>query len=426
MKKVSSQMHYQRTMRYKVHLLLIFAYAIVVQFGNLFRLSGTEETGIGLPTFIAVTIIMLGGLNALNNFLSNKTLYLFLFVALWALFADFVSTYTSENAFYSPIVYILYALMAASVMKVFAVDDSLPKFWAVLAFGVGASSLFTIIDYIGIYNFPFVNEIVIDTDLGVKGVTQASGFFPRRSAMAAVFSLSIGGFFLLALLLSKIYLRFYYFLAGTLGSICLMLTHNRSGILGITILLLLYLVFSKRYNLSKKIGVLILSTVGVVSIVFVMVKYFPSHLDVYVDKLAYFFDESTEVRETDYGRILILQTALNSLAENPLGNGFTKIPIKGIGLMNPHNIITSIVWAAGVLGILWLIYYAYFMYKDVSKTLMISRLHKKSPYIDAILVGLGAWLLGNMVHNSLSTGLAWVFLGILLSFKNRSLIYRRT
>lgn len=411
----SNKSLYEKSYVFKLQLLLLCMYGLLVQFGNLFRMSGTNDADAGLSTIVAILIIVFGGLRLINIIIMRPELYLVMLLALWTATVDYLSTYTEYHSLFSSLSIAIYAALTAAVVRVFSIPKTLPVLWIVVAFGVGLSGSISIIDYIGFYNFPYVNDVVIETDFDHERVTQASGFFPTRSAMAAIFSLSIGGLFVLALMSKGILLRTYFLLAGVSGFVCLMLTHNRSGILGVLIAVTFYLFFSRRMSLVRRVKVLTLAVMATVAFSFFMIEYFPSHVNVYYEKLIYMFDDSAKVDESDYGRLLIFKSVIASLLENPLGNGFTNIPVEGIGLINPHNVITSIIWSAGVVGILWLIVYGFVIYRLIKKVIVVSNANANRNYIDITILGLGAWMLGNMAHNSLSTGLAWIFLGVLIS-----------
>lgn len=393
---------------------LLCAYAFSVHFGNLFRVS-QEESVPGLSTLIALLIIIAGVTRALPVLVREPFVLWILLMITWS---GVAGAFVLEDAMAVSIDagYLFgYLLMACTVAGMGMDGPWLRRFWMVMFLALGVSGGLTIIDYLGIVDIPFNNERGLVTAVGAQEVEQAAGFFPRRSAMAAVFSISITAAFVMVLVEEHTIRRLFIAGAGAVGLVCLLLTHNRSGVLSTAIVLALFVAISGRFRLAKRFRIALVAAALGALILVVMYLYFPQHLAVYAEKLAYLnpFSEA-EVKETDYGRILILKTALGSLLDNPLGNGFSRIDVPGLGPINPHNIVTAIIWATGILSLVWVPVTGSFLWSHVRRAIG-RRVGRMQPiYVDAVVVAIGAWLLNNMTHYSLSTGLAWLLLGMLL------------
>jgi hypothetical protein len=87
--------------------------------------------------------------------------------------------------------------------------------------------------------------------------------------------------------------------------------------------------------------------------------------------------------------------------------------------MNPHNVVTAIIWATGIFSFIWLPLFAAAVYLALS-----GRLENRSDRAplrvesDALTFALFAWLVGGMTHNILFTGLAWIMFGLMLSIRH--------
>ncbi len=396
-----------------LYLPLICIYAFAVQFGNLFRISGAESVP-GLSTAIALILILLGPLRVIRGIVQENLILLVTLLSLWIALVSVVGGDTDENVLYAAIVFQAYVFLAAAIAQTTISEQWLVRIWAFIALGILISAGLTVVDFLGIIDVPRNNEEIISSRVGTTVVEQAGGFFPRRSAMAAIFSIGIAGVITIGLITLHWRAKLLWFLTGGLGLICLMLTHNRSALLSVILSVSAYVLIAKRLRGARRVRILTLGVLVAFGIGVVMSVYFPQHLEVYAEKLGFFYGAG-EVRQTDYGRIVLFKVALTNLLSDPIGNGFTKIPLPGGIVKDSHNIVTEIVWSAGVLGVLFLIIFASLLYKRMARVKRRSVVLQHSIYLDAIFVGLTSWLLHNMAHNSLNTGLAWIFFGIALS-----------
>jgi hypothetical protein len=149
---------------------------------------------------------------------------------------------------------------------------------------------------------------------------------------------------------------------------------------------------------------------------FFIVRYYPEHASIYTAKLG-FLGLSDTTWESDYLRVDLFIAALRSMGSNPLGNGFSLIWLPGGIWMNAHNVVTAIIWAAGVFSLVWLPIFAATVFSYFSSSLSRRRgVHRPiSVEHDAVICGLFTWLANGMTHNSLQTGLAWLLFGVLIS-----------
>jgi hypothetical protein len=393
---------------------LVCVYCFIVQFGALFRLS-TEESVYGLSTLIGLTLIIIGVRRILHAFFQEIFFQMVLILAIWMAIAGSSSEYNEGGAMTSAVVFLLYGMLSATLARTYLTEYWLRQIWFFMVLGMGLSGILTIIDYIGIIDIPWNNEIAILSHVDGVSIQQASGFFPRRSAMAAYFSIPIAGAFTLAILHYEQKLRLFYLVTGSVGLICLFLTHNRSGVLSIVLSLALYIVYTRGLYFFQRFRFVFLGLLAISTIISVMIIYFPDHLAVYARKLSFLSSfNSSGISESDYRRLYLLQVAIGSWFESPVGNGFTRLPVGVSRFMDPHSIVTAIVWGTGIFSVLWLPFCAFLLYRLITR-LNQGAVHHRSIYIDATSCGLYAWFINNLVHNSMNTGLAWILLGVAIS-----------
>jgi hypothetical protein len=245
--------------------------------------------------------------------------------------------------------------------------------------------------------------------------------------MAAYFSLVITALLYYAFKINDIKERVFVLAAAGTGFFTLLLTHNRSGILGIILALFLYLVNDPSINLGKKVKTFIYASCAFVILVIVVSIYFPETVEVYIIKLATYLPDvglTNDIKtaenyvEGDYSRIYFFKTVIASLGSNPIGNGFSKIYSEAYGVSSPHNVFSWLIWAAGLMAFIWIPVFAL----QVKKHFGLKSLRVRGgvcdtslAYISALQVGLFAWILDNLAHASLNTGLGWMFLGLVLN-----------
>jgi len=396
---------------------LVCVYVVLVHFGSLFRFSA-EENARGPSTYIVLALVALGIGRIARAFVTEKLIF-------WTLTAlvIYVAVTTALlplplAALNAPLEFAGYVLLAAAISRTRWRRSQISTIWILMAGGLLVSSSLTIVDYIGMIDVPYNNEATTSTTAAGLKVWQASGFFPRRSGMAAFFGLSITGSLVLALAHESFRARLYFLAAASSGLLCLFLTHNRSGVFAAIFVIAIYTLLSPRFKGSRRINILLGASVAGGLLLTVVILLFPDHLTVYVAKLG-FIGLADETWSSDRYRVDLFVAAIRSITENPLGNGFTKISLSSGLAMNPHNVVTAIIWATGIFSFIWLPLFAAAVYLALS-----GRLENRSDRAplrvesDALTFALFAWLVGGMTHNILFTGLAWIMFGLMLSIRH--------
>jgi hypothetical protein len=408
---------------------LICLYSFVVHFGTLFKFSDNESSP-GLSTVVLILIIVICIFKSIKTLFNNKIYLLILLFLTWILFASVFYSNDIQKSTKSLIIISGYFSLALSVTSIVQNNIFLvKKLWLTVTISLLISSFVSILDFVGLVNIPFCNEISLVSDIGNSEIYQASGFFSRRSAMAALYSLSITGSLIFSICEKKILKKIFYLLASLSGICCLILTHNRSGILSIFISFFLFTFFDKKNGFAEKI-VMYLSIISICVIFFILLKfYFYDHLNVILVKmhLGSFLEDhaasygKNEFEKTDYGRFEIFFYAINNLQFNPIGNGFSPMPIPKLHVANPHNIYIGLIWAGGIMGLLYFpIFLLYFMSCVIKFKKNLGFNYEYDTIYYASLFSLFSWFLNNMTHYNLNTGLAWIFFGIVISCWNNN------
>lgn len=407
----------RRTPKIKIVFALVSLYAFLVCFGNYFRF-GTAESATGISTYIFVIILLLSPAAIIRGFSQER----FLQLTLILIFISMISAFFYPGDIQSPLIgsiSLLAYLFLASAVAGSRTDSGLIYGVIVsISLGLLVASVITILDLVGIYDFENVNETDIVSRMGGAEAAQVAGFFSRRSGMAAFYSLYIPVVLITAFERPRASFRSIHFVSAGLAFVCLFLTHNRSGTLGIIISVSLYLLFSKGMKFSRRIRTVILFVVLSITVGILASIYFPEHLGVYSEKLGGYFSENKgldrEVSTSDYSRIYFFQQAMLSIGDSPIGHGFAYMYTERYGFMDTHNIISHIIWSTGIFGIIWLVFSLFVLRRDFFFSIPNDEF---SPYVVALKFGLIAWLLNNMTHNNINMGMIWVMIGLQFSMR---------
>ncbi len=405
-------------------LFLLALYAFVSPLGNLARF-GTHEGAYGISTVLMILIILVTFRSSLSKIRNNAILFSLTILVGWMVLSS-IFAQDQADAYVKSISLVFYILLAAAAYRY--IQNERQILFVVIMFLIGAfmSSTATFIDYFDFVDIPGVNDIRAGTGSKYVGYSmQISGAFPRRSAMAAYYTIAITIGFLMPLLhckLSRVQ-QIFYFTTAVSCFFVLMMTHNRAGLIGAVIATTLIPIISAR-SWKRLLWLMAIYLFFMAIIIFIIYNWF---YDVWV---AYQIllrigevgeDDPSNVAESDILRLVFFQRAMAALLENPFGHGYSLLHgVPGYsGMVDPHNIVTQVIWGMGVFSFFWLIYFTIIFI--IKARFLFVKINKKSA-IDigfVLLGGLLAFFLNNMMHNSLSTGVAWIFLGLLLGLINR-------
>lgn len=379
--------------------------------------ASTDEDAYGLTSILLVLIIMIGLRRYARVFKKQKIFLSLAIMMLWVAGTSILST-DLGRAFFRLANFAPYILFSAAAYSVSWSEKRLKTMLLILLFAGAISSAATLIDWYGVVKIPRVNERSVGADTGMGLVFQTSGPFTRRTGMAAFYCLLIPVAAIVFLetkrlaILTRCISLFVF--VGCLLS--LIISQNRAGVLSSLFAVCVYGIWMARNSLKILRFVVIALLFTFLSLA-VLRAAFPEQLFAYQKSLGLAgLDKSEETQESDKLRGVLFLYALESLAENPVGNGYTELTGFGDGdLADPHNNITQVIWAAGLLGIVWLIW---FIPKIIKNALILQGKRYSGfgivRYTNAIACGLLSFSLCGMMHTILGTGLAWFLFGLFL------------
>jgi len=409
---------------------ILTLYFFIMVYGNLFKFSKIEAST-GLSTVLILLIILLKFNVIFKEMLQKPVFKVIALVFFWCMVTSLFSAEGVLRAYTRLIMLSGYLFAAVAVYRMYLPEERVRFLIYTLGVSIFIASFLTIIDYLKIYNVPYVNEAGITTKIGGERVEQAGGFFPRRSAMAAYYSIIIATLMYYALKTKNIKVKMLLLVSSGISFIALFLTHNRSGILSVIMAMAIYLFMDKTVKMTKKIRIIILSVIVFSILIVIIYFYLPGHIDVYIMKLNRYLPGggfgaavaiTDSVVQSDESRLYFFLSIMESLLTNPLGNGFSLVYTEKYGFKSPHNIISYLIWAMGIMAFILIPMLGYYIYRSLSLKKLLNKKNEDSEIVVCIValqVGMLSWLINNMAHNSLSTGLAWLYLGIALNLLNR-------
>lgn len=397
---------------------LLMAYAFLAPLGNIARFSSAEASYGATTALLAMTVAinLLPGLRLLRR---DRLLFSLALLTGWMGVVSVLAP-NVVAALSGMVNFAMYVLFACAAYRVSWSSESVHRVLLAFVLGGFLSSALTIVDFFGIVNVPGFNEgsgLYTATSLGA--VLQASGPFPRRSAMAAYFALLIP---VAALMWRRVrpappMHRLLCAATAVTASVALLLTHNRAGLLGAWLAVAIISLVTAQTP-GKFLRLLGAGAAAAVIATWVLVTYFPEQLVVYeaLLKIGDMRIEGSYVESSDRVRLILFKHAVTSLLSNPVGNGFTLVTgAPGHPNADAHNIITQIIWAAGLFGIGWMLFFGFTIVRRVRRTLSGAGLsHPTMRYGIVIAAALLGWAICGMMHQILGTGMAWLLGGVLL------------
>jgi len=409
--------------RNSLSLFFIYLYVLIAPLGTLFRFS-EHEGALGVSSILLLILVFMFSIDMIYVFFKNQ-FFFYLFLLLIILLFTSMNSYDPSSTYLYLVQLSIYVSFAAAIYRVSFSRKDLKLVFLFLAIGTFISTFLTLIDYSGLMDIPRVNELQIVTRLGGENVQQISGLFPRRSAMAAYFALILPIFFVLSIQKKNIYWKLFLSLCFLLSFLCLLFTHNLAGIIAILVSCFFYLIFGYRATFLekiKKISIILLILLAFGTIISLKL---PEIVDVYLFRIgSHFQTPSTQVNglldrqiESDNMRLYFFKFSLASINGDPFGHGLSKLVTDKYGIIDPHNIITQFIWATGILGFIWMFFGILIFFKII-------KLPKYSndsltTYLTAIKYGLFSWFICGMAHNIIFTGIAWLFLGMLINIRKQ-------
>ncbi len=402
-----ANINYSNTL-HRIAIALLYAYAFVIPFGTFLKF-GNKHTSVGFGTVLLILFTFSRLASSIRILLNNKifsiiTLFLLYTLMVSACTYIFDAEYKVELAFYNNIYLLIYVAFAAATTSIKWDKTQLLCLALFLSAGIFISNILTIIDLLNLYDIPKFNESLVWTWGGEHAVKQVHGPFESRTAMAVYMTLFVPFLFLIGI--SKMGTHGIWLIFVSVLSFCiLLLSHNRAGPIAIIIT-----IFASIYFISQnKFTVLITSCFLVICLAIIISINMPNSVIAYT----YNFSGSDLIASSDQIRLNLFFGVIESVFTNPLGMGFTNIYSSQYGWTDPHGVISSILYAGSIVGILWLVIFSSFLIHFV--VIECAKYHSDGYWL-ALAVALLAWFLMSFMHNILYTGLFWLMFGIWISY----------
>lgn len=390
----------------KLLFVIIILYLFTVPFGIVFKSFEDSREFLKPPlinlSFLTSLILLLSILSLKRiqfKVIDSLLLVLFIYISLVTL----LFTNNLSNSLYSIILFLSNILLVISIENIKIKRSTVHSFFYILAIGSLISSLATIVDGIGIFNIPYFNEK--SSFLNEYDVYAITGPFLRRTSMGAFYII-----ILITNLLSFFYYKkIIYGLSLFFSLIAIILTFNRSAPLALVIIFLIFIFKRYHINLFNIFKIIILTTVmSTLIMIFIPNK----QNKVVKTKLltTLFIENKTNAqREADNLRLEVFhQIITKDITNNPLGYGFHDFYFDKMNKnVNVHSNLNLLLYATGIFGVFWIMFFLYYLYKTSKKIVS-----KEGIIIKYSLFG---WLLYSLVHTTISTFLAWLFLGLILN-----------
>jgi hypothetical protein len=403
---------------------LICFYGFLIPLGSIVKF-GSEEGALGASTIVLVLVLTASIKVGVSSMFRNETFLFLLLLILWMIFASFFSydPYVTVKNSLSLILYLLAAAVAYNILK-----SEARVFWLLFSFCLGGliSGSLTIIDFFGYYDIPGVNEEAIGTRTELGSILQATGPFARRSSLSVYFTMIITVGILFAVLQTGYSnsVRFYFFYSAIICLFALLLTHNRSGMITSFVVPFLVLFFISK-SIFTKIKYILFAVFFAIVALQILHTFFPDVWYAYQALLQIGNVASTDVHlaDSDQVRFELFLYSITSIFSNPFGFGYGLM--FGIvefenGIVDPHNIVTQVIWGAGLVGAILLMLIGWRI-MGILRKLYIRRVEVIGSGGAIIIVfgGLISFFSIGMMHTVISTGIAWIFLGLFLSLAKK-------
>ena len=419
--------------RQAIAFLLLHVYVFLLTLGMLQRPFG-DPFGFGISSILSIAIIALLLRETILSIRAHLMLLMWLTLLAYV-FAITLSTFPDRPLLTREYMRILGLL--ANLLLCAAVA-SLP--WnAIKTRSIGISmtaglfivGVLAVIDDAGMMNLAPINVSLINDPPIREPVAQ----FGHRSIMSLYLAVMLSFLFVLEDQSPRqsVWLRSVLIAVGVCFLYFLIYSKNRSGVAAIAIAMATYYAFNLRHGdrwLHPRIPGFVLTVILALLVVFwfrapqamtffslwanspfsEILRFIPNPLGHQWANIAELADtkmnpfQKRNLYESDMLRVHIVKETFAGLRENILGRGF---------MTNTHvHFVIDIIHAAGVVGILWLVAFAYYV-AGMIRSIVRSGMERAALWL--LLTPLIAWIFVGLMFNAINLGLGWVFFGMMLA-----------
>lgn len=396
----------------KFFIFLLYSLVFLAPLGVLSRaLTATPEMikkGIfilpGPTTVIAVLCVAYGLFSkaSIGLIMRKKVLMCFFIFACIALIAGILHV-DYMNASIRALMFIMYSLLMVFTIAIHPNYEERINLIFFTALGTVVMLSLSLIDYIGIYNIPLINERSISInieELSTKFKT-LSGPFRSRSELSAFLCVILPPCIVFLFLPKTNTIKRLCVMGAVLLIIISVIVSASRGMYLAVILSFFYIVLNCiKVGYTGKLfyffPILILGVVGI------LLKS-PDYLLMLVSRFADLSFTEMSYSEADMIRVYALQDTFKDVIFRPWGIGFTQFAKFG-RLWDVHSIFTEFFRAAGFIGVGIILYFLIKIHK-------LNKMHRKSPFRFMFLSAFIGFLVYNIGHSYWQVTLLWVFMG---------------
>jgi len=395
---------------------------VLSPWGELMRWEIIPESTLGrrgIPTLFALVAILVSVLS-LRFFRKLAERPRLLWYALFVLLATLASLprMSPQSALILGGTALGYWLLAVAVAS-FALDDGKARALVMLyALSASAMALVTLIDNMGIVDFPSINEGMAYYQARAGLVKTVTGPFRLRTEYAVYLAVAWSA------LLAQLALRRPRNWALWLLCVAALAVVFLASVVAYTRSLYLVIVFSLLYLATvvvktRRIQIVVTTVLVIVGLIILAQQLMPAQFAVVEEFITRYTPEYITRTRGDMVRVEALVKTLEDLRDSPLGMGFTLTEIYGgRGYLDTHSIYTEHLRQGGFIGLLFVALFIWPVFKAIAR---------RSPaQLLPVLTASAGWLVYGLFLGTQSMLFGWVLIGLIYGAMEHSSVAVRT
>jgi len=391
--------------------MMIYGIMVFLPWGKMMRFwVDPDGEARGITTLLAVCLI---GLNSISGNIFRtlmqipSTLFFVGFLLLSALAA--LGIEDPELSVRYAMLLAVYFSVTLSVAAIQLSERDLERILKIFVVSSGLMCIAAIIDYAGIINFPIINEDYSTFYAeGFGDLKYVTGTFHSRTQLNNFIVIVLGAALGFVFVEKKFFPNRLLWLIGTFIIFCTaMLSFSRAIIL-VCVALVMYLFLISKPSVKVLRKTLFVSVLLAAGFLILIHTYYPTVWSGLNTTLPIMTPQKISTNPKDMIRVTAFRQSLADITDSPLGVGYARIEIEGLGKVNVHNNLTLLLRAGGPIGLLLVFLFVFPILIKGAGLMPLSKL--EIPLMSALL----GWGIYGLMHNTISSLLFWIFLGLML------------
>ena len=329
---------------------------------------------------------------------------------LWSLTLTVYGAVLSSTSFSSPLIFMAYILLSTSLayFSYFSPGETIRKYYFAAACAGAVFSVASLLDYYGVLNIGLATMEMSTIGANQVLTAELEGQFSNRSTYGGIIAILAPGWFILTMESKNRWHSVVYALATAGTFLLLLYTHHRMIVLVMAGVAVFYTLGNVNKN-KRRWLIMILLAVGVTW----LVSRDSNVVTAMQIKFGEAFSTASSQGQSDLVRVELLRLSVENLLRNPIGNGWTKLPLSPVQEMGAHSAYTQIIWAGGLVGVITLVLLAFTVLK-IYWPLYRQATGEQKGVARPLVYSLLGWAIFAMGHQALSIGVGWILLGLLV------------